>query len=148
MVTTSEKSRDMQQEDHMLQLERAIAELGAAILKLKNEHQAEDAVITSELERRYAVLKKEYDEFKIAESSSSDISGKAAEAWEGAKSRFSGAYNDFRDYATDEKTSEQWKKGAKDVGEGFSKAWSQLSTSFERAYQRVQERKTNTPDKN
>ncbi|KUO56927.1 MAG: hypothetical protein APF80_11375 [Alphaproteobacteria bacterium BRH_c36] len=141
MKPKSSESRPVNElDDHKAQLEQSITELGAAILKLKNEHEAEDAEIATELEERYAELRREFDEFKSAGGSSGQFSGKAAEALKGAKNRFSTAYNDFKDYATNEERTAKWKQGAQEVGHGVSRAWSKVSDRFDSAYQRLQNR--------
>lgn len=147
LANSGEKTGLHSAEIHLQQFEKSITDLGVAILKLKNEHQAADAGIASELEERYATLRKEYDEFKRSETQSSAAADTATEAWESAKSRFTSAYNDFKEYATSEETTQQWKKSAKDVGEGVGKAWSELASAFERAYTRLQEKNSNSADR-
>ncbi|MBU1213228.1 MAG: hypothetical protein KJ587_18465 [Alphaproteobacteria bacterium] len=148
MKPKSNESRPAKEgHDHRAKLEQCITELGAAILKLKNEHEAEDAEIATELEERYADLRKEFDAFKSAGVSAGEFTGKAAEALKDAKTRFSTAYKGVKDYATNEERAAKWKQGAQEVRQGVSRAWSRASDKFDSAYQRLQNRSRDNDEK-
>ena len=135
---------------HIESLKESITALGATILQMKTTSEAEQSEKIDELERRYSDLRREFEALELEEKSSSQTSDKAQssdsgfdqfttqaqESWQATQEKFGKAYEDMKAYVTDERNQEAFKKSSQEVGEGFSKAWNDISSAFEKGIDR------------
>jgi hypothetical protein len=130
-------------------LQHAIDQLGAAVLRVKKSQTVEDQASVEDLEARYMALRRDFESYrdeikqeleKGEGGTPAKFEDRASDVLNSARDRFGESYSNLRDYLSDEDTKARFKQRSKEVRDEMASAWSTMTNSFKATWDDLRER--------